>query len=54
LALGRHWYALTGVFHRFALLLLVLFVVAIGIWIWSHLRSGAQRAAAKQADPTNL
>jgi membrane protein DedA with SNARE-associated domain len=54
LALGRHWYALTGVFHRFALLLLVLVVVAIGIWIWSHLRSGAQRAAAKQADPTNL
>ncbi len=46
LALGRNWDALSGVFHRFALLLIAVIVVGIGFWLWSHLRSRAQRAAA--------
>ena len=45
LALGRNWDALSPLFSRFAFLLIALIVIGIGLWIWSHLRSRAQRAA---------
>ena len=45
-ALGKNWAALDPIFRRFALVLLALVVIAVGVWIWSHFRAEKQAAKA--------
>jgi len=45
-ALGKNWAALDPFVRRFSVLLIILVVIAIGIWIWSHFRAEKQAAKA--------
>jgi len=44
--LGKNWAALDPFIRRFSVLLVILVVIAIGIWIWSHFRAEKQAAKA--------
>jgi len=46
IALGKNWAALDPFVRRFSVLLIILVVIAIGIWIWSHFRAEKQAAKA--------
>lgn len=44
--LGKNWAVLEPLFRKFALLLLLLLLGAIGIWLWTHFRAEKETAKA--------
>ncbi|HET9342998.1 MAG TPA: DedA family protein [Candidatus Eremiobacteraceae bacterium] len=44
--LGKNWAELDPFIRRFSVLLVILVIIAIGIWIWSHFRAEKQAAKA--------
>lgn len=44
--LGKNWAELDPFIRRFSVLLIILVVIAVGIWIWSHFRAEKQAAKA--------